>query len=371
MNKLKSVFHLIIIIIILILITHCNNDSQDKVISEENNLSNIPAILPAEVSVGILQRALFQKQLVSNGQIFSKEKTKIYYPFSGFIKRIYVKNGQWVKSGQLLALMDTTEAYLEYYKALIDKEKAMVQYHDRILSLGYEREGSRKIPTEVEYTAEYLSGLKDAEYLLKRAERDMELCRIKATFDGVVSDISDSEGAYVQMNSVFCQITNNKKTEAVFTIFDSYLNNIHKGTEIIIQSLNNPGVTYKGEISAINPYLDKNGLCTIRANVLSPAHNFIDGMHVKIIINYHQQNALIIPKSALLYRQGRPVVFTVNDNNAQWNYVVIEGENDEFYSISDGLREGDVIILNNNEFIGHNATIKIKDTIDYLEQNHL
>ena len=67
-----------------------------------------------------------------------------------------------------------------------------------------------------------------------------------------------------------------------------------------------------------------------------------------------------MPKTAVVLRTGKQVVFTVVDGKAVWNYVQTGLENATEYTItSETLKEGDQIIVSGNINLAHESPVKL------------
>jgi multidrug efflux pump subunit AcrA (membrane-fusion protein) len=84
-------------------------------------------------------------------------------------------------------------------------------------------------------------------------------------------------------------------------------------------------------------------------------------MNVKIRVQRLLGNRLVIPKSALLLRTNRKVVFTLIDGHANWVYVDTAQENSDSYVVSDGLQAGDSIIYEGNLNLAHESPVVIEN----------
>ncbi len=85
----------------------------------------------------------------------------------------------------------------------------------------------------------------------------------------------------------------------------------------------------------------------------------ISGMNVKVNIKQSLGDMLVVPKTAVVTRGGRQVVFTLKDSIAFWNYVKTGFENIDEYSISQGLNEGDTVIVDGNINLSHESVVKV------------
>ncbi|MFW6095625.1 MAG: efflux RND transporter periplasmic adaptor subunit, partial [Bacteroidota bacterium] len=87
----------------------------------------------------------------------------------------------------------------------------------------------------------------------------------------------------------------------------------------------------------------------------------MEGMNTKVLAKTELQNKLVIPKSAMVLRQNKEVVFTVqNDSIATWNYIETGEENSRYYTVEDGLKPGDTVITSGNINLAHESTIDVQ-----------
>ena len=123
-----------------------------------------------------------------------------------------------------------------------------------------------------------------------------------------------------------------------------------------------PGKAYVGQVSEINPFVNGQGLVLVRARISHPDRQLFEGMNVRVRIERRLANQVIVPKSAVVERSGRKVVFTVvteaGPRKAKWNYVTIGSENETEVTISEGLKPGDEVITAGNLNLAHDAVVK-------------
>ncbi len=80
---------------------------------------------------------------------------------------------------------------------------------------------------------------------------------------------------------------------------------------------------------------------------------------MRIRISHDLGRRLVVPKSAVVLRTGRQVVFTYEDGKAMWNYVTTGLENLDSYEIVEGLKDGNIVIYNGNENLAHETPVVI------------
>jgi len=77
------------------------------------------------------------------------------------------------------------------------------------------------------------------------------------------------------------------------------------------------------------------------------------------VIRAPQNNSIVVPKQALVYRSGRPVVFTLTGNESKWNYVEVGKDNGQEVEILKGIEPNETVITTNNLQLAHQAPVQI------------
>lgn len=86
----------------------------------------------------------------------------------------------------------------------------------------------------------------------------------------------------------------------------------------------------------------------------------VEGMNVRVSIFRSLGNQWVVPKTAVVLRTGKEVVFTLVDGKAVWNYVQTGLENASEYIItSETLKEGDLIITDGNINLAHESSVVV------------
>ena len=113
---------------------NCNKPKENK---EENITKKQYLPDKNEVDIIVLDKGIFKKELVSNGRLVALEKSTLKFNVSEKINNIYVKNGDYVKSGQLLASLDAFTYQQKVSKAEIDLKQATLEFNDLQIRRGF------------------------------------------------------------------------------------------------------------------------------------------------------------------------------------------------------------------------------------------
>ncbi len=329
--------------------------------SADKTTDSISTILPShlpEVKTVVIQPKMFTHDIVSNGRVSAHDFADLRFAGAdAVIDRIYVKNGDHVRKGQPIASLDRfkLENQLAQNQATLDK--AHLDLADVLIGQGYDPEKPEVVPAEVMKLARLRSGLDQAETVLNSTRRDLEQTTLTAPFDGVVANLFQKVHNRPDQSEPFCRIVASGQKDVEFTVLESELPVIRPGDEVNVSAFAS-SESYPGRLTEINPVVDKDGLVKVRASV-SDGGKLFDGMNVKVSVHRALDEQLVVPKSAVVLRSGKPVVFTTDGKKALWNYVQTGLENMSEYVITDGLEPGAVVIYEGNVNLAHEAPVLV------------
>ena len=157
----------------------------------------------------------------------------------------------------------------------------------------------------------------------------------------------------------FCTVIGSNRMEVDFTVLENELPLIKQDDRVTVSPYANPGAKYEGRISEINPLVDEKGMVNVKATVASRGELF-SGMNVRVKVRRELPDQLVIPKSALVLRSGKQVVFTLKNDMAIWNYVQTQLENSDSYTlVGEEIKEGDLVIATGNVNLAHEAPVTV------------
>ncbi len=308
------------------------------------------------VKTARLEPSTFYHEIVSNGKVFSSCKAVVPFKVNGIIEELYIRNGQKVKAGELLAVIEDFEHKTSLISARQALDKAGINFRDDLLSKYLTADTSSLDPAKIR-TSRIRSGLDDALIALTRAEYNYNNTRIYSPLDGVVSNLEATRLNPSQNYKNLCTIVYNDVMYVEFPVMESEYGFISTGMPIGIIPFVDDSLVITGKIVQINPQVEDNGMIHVRAEFRNNGR-LIDGMNVKVLVRKPVYNRLVIPKEALVIRQGKDVVFVREDSLAIWKYVTVEHENSSVVSVSEGLLPGDLVIIRGNTNLAHETKVR-------------
>ncbi len=352
-NNLLSVY----LLSVLFTISSCKTSNQEQ---KQENVKQILPIAPAEVTVMPLIKKKFTKELVSNGKLSSQKKAEVYFKSANRITNIYVANGDRVKRGQIIAKLDNymLKSNLEQAKDAMKRSKLELQ--DMLIGQGYKLQDTASVPADIMELLKTKSGYNNAQNQYKIARFNYENTTLRSPINGIVANLTSKVNTIANNSKPFCNIIDTKRMEVSFLVLESELSMVQKGASVVVTPFSMPDVTIQGKITEINPWVDENGMVRIKAS-LNPHRKVIEGMSVRISIFRSLEEQWVVPKTAVVLRTNKKVVFVKKGNKALWNYVNIGLENAKEYTITGKgtLKEGDTIITSGNINLAHESPIKV------------
>lgn len=346
---------IIILLLLPFLFFSCKPRKTENLEEMARRSSHPEAVLVKTIK---LEPSTFFHELISNGKAWSSKKAVVPFKVNGIIKEIYIQNGKKVNAGDLLAVIDDFEYKTQLTQAQQGLEKAEINFKDDLLSNFSTTDSTGLSPAKIKISR-IRSGLNDAITSLSVAEYNFNNTRIYTPLTGVVANLDAMQWNPSQNYKNLCTVIFDEIMEVEFPVIESEYSFISKGMPVGIIPFINDSTLISGRITQINPLVDENGMVKVRAEFQNNGR-LIDGMNVKIVIKKPVPHRLVVPKEALVIRQGKDVIFVRQDSLAIWKYVTVEFENSTSLSIKEGLTTGDLVIISGNINLAHETTVREK-----------
>ncbi|MEM9985907.1 MAG: efflux RND transporter periplasmic adaptor subunit [Bacteroidota bacterium] len=204
------------------------------------------------------------------------------------------------------------------------------------------------------------SGYRQAQLDLEKASYQLSLTKLRAPFTGVVANLQAQPFQPSQDHRPLCLLQDLRPMEVRFSILETELGLLQTGNSLQIEPLAQLGQSYPARLLTINPHVNENGLVEIVAQVDQPGRQLLPGMNVRVRLRQAVPEQLIVPREAVVLRQGRPVVFVYRSDTAYWNYVQPDLENSQFYTLSEGIQADEIVIISGNLNLAHLAPVQIQ-----------
>lgn len=314
------------------------------------------------VDTMVLHQKEFNKQIVCNGRLRAKAKSELNFNGQGIIAEVFVREGQHIGKGKLIATLDKQDRQRELEKAEHELQRAKVELTDKLISLGYN--DMNAVPADVIERAEVMSGYYSAKFQLQSAKKALEECNLYAPFSGRIADL---EAKRFQKNDKVCTLVDDSDFEVEFRILEAELSGVRIGQKVKVTPFVQDSIQYEGRVTEINPLVDDKGLVKIKAQLSNRGNTLLDGMNVRVIVEEKMQHMFVVPKDAVVERDGYQVIFLLEEGRAVWTYVDVVHSNISSFAITGcqrketTIKEGDIVITSGNLNLADGTEVMVSE----------
>ena len=290
----------------------------------------------------------------------SRKNVVILSEFQGALKNLFVREGQLVKKGELLAEINDSGLKEQLDQMLIQANYTKDNF-DRIKRLWEKNIGSEM---------QFLKAKSDFERNNKMVEQirdQLSKTKIYAPFDGEIDEIISNLGSNLVPGSSILRVVNLDIIYAEAQVPEKYVSSIELGTEALVSiPLLNKEVTSKIVQSGnfINP---NNRTFRVEAPVENKDKRIKQNLNARIKIkNYSNIKALVVPLRVIREdASGRPFIYKLAETDKKDILLTVKifvetgANNDEEIEITKGLSIGDIIVLEGANNVEDNQRVRV------------
>ena len=316
--------------------------------------------LPLITAVKI-EESIFNHYLELQGNVNTKNLLVLYPEYSGILSKVYVKEGQKVKKGQILAKIDD---------AGMGQQVAQLQIQSDLAKTTFERQKrlwDQKIGSEIQYLqakSSYESQLK----AVNQAQSQLAKTIVRAPFSGTIDDVITEQGSVVAPGqSQLMRIVSLDDMYIETNVPENYISYVTKDKNVevefpVLGKTINAKVRQAGDF--INP---ANRTFKVEIAIPNKDRSIKPNLTAKLKINdYTNKKALLLPQSIISENaEGQQYVYVITDKKSNQEAVakkvIIEtGKTQgDVIEVLKGINNGDEIINEGARNVKHGQTVKI------------
>ena len=288
---------------------------------------------------------------------------------AGFITRINVREGQAVKAGQLLFVIDnaTYQAAVRQSQAAVNTAKAQLN----TAKLTYENNQKlfeQNIIGDYELSAARNSyetasaSVAQAEAALASARETLSFCYVKSPVAGLIGSLPYKVGSMVSSGSTpaLTTVSDNSSMEVYFSMTEKDILDMAKtsGTAqaaiasmptVTLQLADGTTYNHPGKVTKMSGVLDAaTGSAQLIAVFQNPERLLKSGGSGSIIVPHDNVASIVVPQSCVMEIQDKKFMYTVGkDSKVKYTEIKVAPQNDgNNYVVTEGLNVGDRYVTN-------------------------
>ena len=286
-----------------------------------------------------------------NGYIKANNPIGIFVDKKLKVKEVFIKNGDFVKKGQVLMTFDDDET--NKLNRNIEKERINLQKIQRDLKTTRELQklggASKNDVKNLEDNAR-ISQLSIDEYTEVLNKTATE---VRSPVDGVVSNLKAQENYLVDTDSSLLEIIDSNDLRIIVEIPEYNSQSVKLGQSVKVrQDISDDDKVYDGEITKISRLSTTSSLTSenvLEADVKTKEviPNLVPGFKIKAVLQLKaDEKNIIIPKIALQSENGKYFVFTIDiKNTIKRKEVTVKNIVGDNIIVTSGLNVGEILII--------------------------
>lgn len=287
-------------------------------------------------AVGITTGKIEEKNLndvvKANGELAvpPQNKANVSILSGGIIRRIAVLEGQQVRKGQVLAIIENQELIKiqQDYLAAVNNFAYVDAEYQRQSQLQAAGAGAGKSfqSAQATYHAEqarikaYESQLRQLGISSKRISGGSIVSQFPliSPIKGTVGTITATTGSFVQPGIAILEVVDNSKIHCDLIVFEKDLYKVHAGQQVNFELTNQNNQQIKGKISGINKSFENESKGVIVHAVIDnfSKGNLIPGMYVTALISVGTAKVPALPAEAVISSEGKQYIYVVVKDKA-------------------------------------------------------
>ncbi|HSN51637.1 MAG TPA: efflux RND transporter periplasmic adaptor subunit [Woeseiaceae bacterium] len=293
--------------------------------------------IPVETSVPV--RGDVYAMYTGTAPIEAFAEADVIAKVGGEVRDLLVEEGDDVHKGQIMARLDGERLRLELNESEARLRKLQRDYERNVdlQAKGLISDGDFE---KIKYEMEAL------EAAFNLASLELDYTQIRAPIDGVVSQRVVKLGNTIKEGDPLFKVTSLEPLVAYLHVPEREYRNVDPGQPVGIEIDALAGETIAASVSRVSPIVDpQTGTFKITVEIVDARRRIKPGMFGRIGVVYDvREDALQIPRSAIIEDQGTASVFVVEDDHAVRRAVETGYSNKGMIEIISGLQDGEQVI---------------------------
>ena len=302
---------------------------------------------------------IFNHFIEVQGNVEADQSVELYPESGGNIIKIYVKEGQKVAKGTVLAQIDNS---------IIESSIVELQTQLDLATTTFERQQrlwNQNIGSEMQFL-QAKAKKEGLENSLKSINAQAKKLKIVAPFSGTIDEIFGKIGGLAVPQMPVLRLVNLNKIHVESEVTETYLKSIKKGTEV---ELNFPslGKTITSKVTQVGNFINPNNRSfKVRIDLNNANNDIKANLLADVKIKDFQANGIVLPTTILQKdRLGKIFVFTLKKEGevytTQKTYVNVQMSYNNQSFISEGLAKNTLVVDKGSRLIKADEIVTLVD----------
>ncbi len=312
------------------------------------------------VKIDTVKNKYFKHEIRIQGTVETEKDVLLGAEMSGLITSVNIKEGQAVRAGQVIAVIDAAilasnyeelKTQLTYAEYILEKQQ---QLNDRGVGSEFDLKTAKN---QVESLKASMSSLNT-----QRGKAN-----IKAPFSGIIDAVYAKTGQMTGPQSPIARLVNNSSVDIVATLSERHLPNVNVGTPITVRLPNYSDTVLQLKITNVGNYIEPTNRTFRIMSELKNNKLLLPNMLTEVsITDYEVANGIVVPTLSISKDQdNNDFVYIIKETKKGLMATkvivnIIEQYNGKTLVEGGSIKEGQQIIVEGARGILENDIVRIK-----------
>lgn len=292
-------------------------------------------------------------QYIANGTFIPKQEVMLSAETAGRVTRVLVKEGDFVRAGQTLAIIDGDKQNVgvSNAQAVYNNAKAEVaRFESAYATGGVTKQQLDQVKLQLE----------NAKNNLRNAQLTASDVNITASFAGIVNKKNIEPGSYVSPGQQLFEIVNVSTLKLKVNVDEKNVGSLKVGQSIKVESPVISGKEFIGKISFIAPKADGSLNFPVELEIQNSSNDIKAGMYGNAYFGNSQlANVLVVPRNAFVGSVSSNQVYVYKDGKAVLTKVTAGRTFGDEIEILSGLEKGAQVIISGQINLADGTAVEI------------
>ena len=330
-------------------------------------VNGVPEVVPTSYETVTIEKSDITVPIKFSAKLKGETDVTISPQVSGQLMRICVTEGDQVKKGQVLFIIDQRDAQLELESAQASLQAAIAQENSARIEYEsnknlYEKKIVSKYTFDTAENSYNQAKASVAQYKaqVNRAKVNLGYCTITAPVAGSIGEIPVRTGDQVSPSTYLTTVSGNANMDAEISLPETILSMILSegfsmdpsalakvSPEVGFVMKNGTEYEHKGKITRATGVVNAStGTISLKATFPNPKGQLYSGMQGSVVIPLEEKAVMVIPQEAVVKLQDKQQVYKVQADSTVTSVEVTTQDifNGKDYMVTSGLNVGDKIV---------------------------
>jgi len=325
---------------------------------------------PVPVRIARVEKKIVSDQISLVGTTQAIKKSTVAAEVPGVVEYFPVKEGDYVKKGDLLVSLRSTNLKLQLKGAVAAREKTDANLEnakkelERVSRLKDANSIAERKYDEALYNCRALSQeLVRNNAKIEQLEYEIAQKKVLSPFSGFIAGEHTQVGEWVSTGGAVVTLIDLSKIRITVDVPERYAVLLTAKGRVKVNVKSIPGKPLSGKIYAILPQGDSESRTfPVRINLANPGFKIRSGMEVFVTFDLARtRNALLVPKDSIVTSGEDKMVFSVAGGKAVPVRVKVTGYFDGNVAVEGNLKPGDQVVIRGNERLRPGQAVSIQE----------